>query len=85
MTHNLVGLAANLSYLLEPSAKKLACDLDPQPWSWPAKTREQLLEMAKIPNNQAARNNMIVPEGRGRKRKILTFSELTDAVIENEA
>ena len=30
---NLVGYAAYLNYMLEPSAKKLPCDIDNDPWS----------------------------------------------------
>lgn len=96
-TFNLVGMPAYLRYLLEPSAGKLGSDLDPDPASWPHRTREQLLQVvaAETPAN-AVRNaakqagtlaepsTQSAAKQRGRKRILVTFSEFTDAVIEGK-
>lgn len=82
-TFNRQGLGVNIAYLLESSAKKLVSDIDKNPWSYPAKTAEQLLEMAKkTPANQLAKNGLPLPEPREKKRQRLTFSEVTDAFVE---
>ncbi len=80
---NLVGYVAYLRYCLLPSAKKLAADLDRQPWSWPSISAESLLALCNQPSPQMdARNGQ--REGRGRKRKLMTFSEVTDAFVERD-
>ena len=79
---NLVGYVAYLSYCLQPSAKKRAADLDHNPWSWPQVPATSLLALCSQASPQMeARNGL--PEGRGRKRKLLTFSELSDAFVES--
>ena len=77
---NLVGYAAYLNYMLQTSAKKLVVDIDREPWSFPATTIEALdkTRAAQSPQ-EAARNG----ETRGRKRQLLTFSEITDAFVQN--
>ena len=76
---NLVGYQAYLQYCLTPSSHKLGADIDRQPWSWPSNvTTEQLLVICnKSLPQMDARNN--VP---GRKRRLMTFSEVTDAFVE---
>ena len=78
---SLVGYAAYLSYCLSPSAKKLAADIDADPWSWPAVPASTLLALVAQPPPQ-----LVVRggghESRGRKRSLLTFSEITDAFVE---
>ena len=79
---NLVGYVAYLNYVLEPTAKKLASDIDREPWSWPAGlVISELDAIRRAQSNQmAARNGQAA--GRGRKRRLLTFSEVTDAFVE---
>ena len=74
---NLCGYAEYLNYMLEPSAKKLPADIDREPWSWPAVSVEALDTVRKAQSPQLAARN-----GKGRKRKLLTFSEFTDILIE---
>ena len=76
---NLVGYKAYLSYCLEESAKKLLVDIDRNPWSWPTVPPASLLLLCGKPSPQMeARNG----GARGRKRKLLTFSEISDAFVE---
>ena len=78
---NLIGYAAYLRYCLLPSGKKLLADLDRNPWSWPSVPSASLLALCEKPSPQ-----MDVRNGesgvRGRKRKLMTFSEVTDAFVE---
>ena len=77
---NLVGYVAYLSYCLVPSAKKLQADIDRSPWSWPTVEPAALEELcAKASEQMKGRNGS--GQG-GRKRKLMTFSELTDAFVE---
>jgi hypothetical protein len=79
---NLVGYVAYLRYCLSPSAKKLAADLDQQPWSWPPTPTSSLLALCQQPSPQMdARNGK--PAVRGAKRKLMTFSEVADAFVEH--
>ena len=81
ISFNLVGYLAYLSYCLTASAKKLAADLDMEPWSWPPVSVDALHVLVKAPGQQmAARNG----QARGRKRTHMTFSELTDAFVEGK-
>ncbi|CAE7436945.1 unnamed protein product, partial [Symbiodinium natans] len=75
---NLVGYHAYLSYCLKPSAGKLLSDLDLSPWSWP--NTVQVAFVDKSPPQMAARNEK--SSNKGRKRVLMTFSEVTDAFIE---
>lgn len=78
---NLVGYVAYLRYCLCQSAKKLAADLDQQPWSWPPVPASSLLALCEqISPQMDARNGL--PGVRGAKRKLMTFSELADAFVE---
>ena len=80
---NLVGYVAYLGYCLQPSAKKLAADLDQEPWSWPAVPAAALLDLCKHPSPQMnGRNGKGNGPGNERKRKLMTFSEVTDAFVE---
>lgn len=79
---NLVGYKAYLGYCLLPSAKKLAVDVDAVPWSWPTVPIASLKAMCEANSPQMEARNGAVGGGRGRKRKLLTFSELTDAFVE---
>lgn len=80
---NLVGYVAYLRYCLMPSAKKLLVDVDQRPWSWPPIEPASLLALCDQPSPQMdARND--VGNTRGRKRKLLTFSEITDAFVDGK-
>ena len=77
---NLVGYVTYLRYCLCQSAKKLAADLDRQPWSWPPTPASSPLALCEqISPQMDARNGL--PGGRGAKRKLMTFSELADAFV----
>ena len=77
---NLVGYVKYLAYCMVASAKKLQADIDQQPWSWPSVEPSVLLALCdKLTPQMEGRNGVI---GVGRKRKLLTFSEITDAFIE---
>ena len=76
---NLVGYVAYLQYCLVPSAKKLQADIDQDPWSWPSVASSVLLALCeKLSPQMDARNG----SNGGRKRKFMTFSEITDAFVE---
>ena len=77
---NLVGYVAYLRYCLCPSAKKLAADLDVAPWSWPSTPTASLLALCKQATPQMDGRKEVA--GPGRKRKLMTFSEVTDAFVE---
>ena len=79
---NLVGYAAYLNYVLEPSAKKLQGDIDRAPWTWPPTPVASLDAIRRSQSAQQAARNGIVT-GRGRKRSLLTFSEITDLFVDN--
>ena len=80
---NLLGYRSYLRYCLMPSAKKLLPDLDRNPWSWPSVPAASLLSLCEEPEPHLdARGEK--SKGRGRKRKLLTFSEMTDAFIEGQ-
>ena len=99
-TFSLVGLVAYLNYLLEPGKKAPGdIDRSPvfyPPWS----VEEMDAYRSKPLQNQITKNlgkpNFLLPQGvaadrkqqaskaTDKKRKRLTFSELTDAVVENE-
>ena len=77
---NLIGYVAYLRYLMVPSAKKLLSDIDRAPWSYPPVPPKDLLALCATPSPQMeARSGGIVV---GRKRKLLTFSEITDIFVE---
>ena len=78
---NLVGYVAYLQYCLVPSAKKLGADIDQSPWSWPRVQTASLLSLCAQPSPQMDGRNGNLPR-RGAKRKLLTFSEITDAFVE---
>ena len=83
---NLKGYVAYLRYLLKPSAKKLLCDLDRDPWTFPRSVKtDQIISLCDKDTPQMdARNGVPIPgAGRGRKRSLLTFSEITDSFVEN--
>ena len=73
---NLKGYVAYLRYCLKPSAKKLLCDIDSDPWTFPRNVKvEQLLTLCgKDTPQMDARNGAVEEKGRGRKRSLLTFS-----------
>ena len=76
---NLVGYVQYLCYCMVPSAKKLQCDIDQDPWSWPPVASSDLLALCgKSSPQMDARNG--APGGR--KRKLMTFSEIADAFVE---
>ena len=77
----LIGYVAYLRYCLKASGKKLAIDLDTEPWSWPPVRPGGLMAMVdeETPQMDARADDA---NRRGRKRKLLTFSELTDAFVE---
>jgi hypothetical protein len=78
---NLVGYVAYLQYMMVPSAKKLLADLDRDPWSSPCIAPCKLLALCEKNSPQMeSRNGGKV--GSGRKRKLLTFSEITDIFVE---
>ena len=78
---NLVGYVQYLRYCMVSSAKKLQADLDLDPWSWPPASSPSLLAICDTPTpQQDARNGFST----GRKRKLLTFSEITDAFVEGK-
>jgi hypothetical protein len=63
-----------------PSAKKLEADIDRQPWSWPSVETAALISLCeKVSEQMVGRNGL---GGGGRKRKFMTFSEMTDAFVE---
>ena len=76
---NLVGYVAYLRYCLCDSAKKLPADLDQSPWSWPSVDVRKLKALCDKPTPQMLARNGVAP---GRKRKLLTFSEITDVFVE---
>jgi hypothetical protein len=77
---NLVGYVKYLQYCLVPSAKKLQADIDRNPWSWPHAEPSELVALCdKMSAQMGARNGL---PGCGRKRKLMTFSEITDAFVE---
>ena len=78
---NLVGYVSYLRYCLDESPKKLLADTDQEPWSWPPIAPAALIEFIKQPSPQIdARSGDT--SGVGRKRKLMTFSEVTDAFVE---
>lgn len=77
----LIGYIAYLRYCLVPSAKKLAADLDTAPWSWPPVPSANLLALCHQPCPQLEARADAANAG-GRKRKLLTFSEITDVFVE---
>ena len=83
---NLKGYVAYLRYFLKPGAKKLLCDLDRDPWTFPRSVKtDQLISLCDKDTPQMdARNGVPIPgSGRGRRRSLLTFSEITDSFVEN--
>ena len=77
---NLVGYQAYLQYCLQPSAHKLQADLDMEPWSIPSRlTAQELLKICNAKNPQQDGRN---GHGKGKKRVLLTFSEITDCFVE---
>ena len=76
---NLIGYAAYLKNHMHSSAKKLEADLDKEPFSLPPTPFASLQALVEGPAPQMeARNG----NGRGRKRSLMTFSEVTDAFTE---
>ena len=70
---NLKGYVAYLHYLLKPSAKKLLCDLDRDPWTFPRSVKtDQIMALCNKDTPQMdARNGVPIPgAGRGRKRSL---------------
>ena len=77
---NLVGYVAYLQYCLVPSAKKLQADIDQDPWSWPSVAPSVPVKLCEdLSPQMVARNGST---GVGRKRKFMSFSEITDAFVE---
>ena len=76
------GFAAYCRYLLEASHKKLVSDIDQDPWIWPSSpTKQKVVNMMQaMPKDQQAKNGLTTHSTR--KRKMLTFSEVTDIVVE---
>lgn len=76
---NLIGYVAYLRYCMVESSKKLQSDLDLTPWSWPTIDPSALLSLcnSKTPQMEARSGG-----GGGRKRKLMTFSEVTDVFVE---
>ena len=63
------------------SAKKLEADLDKEPFSWPSTPFASLKALADAPPPQMEGRG---GHGRGRKRALLTFSEITDVFAESK-
>ncbi len=78
------GFSAYCKYLFEPSHKKLPSDIDQDPWLWPASLTFQKVKttMQNMPRDQQSKNGLANEDSR--KRKTLTFSEVTDMVVENQ-
>lgn len=77
---NLVGYVAYLRYLMMPSGKKLLSDLDREPWSYPSTQPAALVALCGQETPQLdGRSKVVAP---GRKRKFLSFSEVTDIFVE---
>ena len=76
---NLIGYVAHVAYCALPSAKKLAADIDAEPWSWPPVSPSALAALVAAPTPQMEGRN---GTPRGRKRSLMTFSEVTDAFVE---
>ena len=77
---NLVGYVKYLEYCMVPSAKKLLADIDREPWSWPPVAPSALLKLCEdLTPQMNARNGGPCKE---RKRKLMTFSEVSDAFVE---
>ena len=70
-----------LRYCLDESPKKLLADTDQEPWSWPPIAPAALIEFIKQPSPQIDAHSGDT-SGVGRKRKLMTFSEVTDAFVE---
>lgn len=90
-TFHRAGWAAYLSYVLQPSAKKLLKDLDSDPLFWPDSFNKvaALKIIENVSPQQAARSgNEDLQQQRGTKRprarKTLSFSEFTDYIIEHK-
>lgn len=83
---NLVGYVEYLRYCMMPSAKKLHADLDLSPWSWPSISSDALLALRDKQSPQMAVRNgggrAKEAGGPGRKCKLMTFSEISDAFVE---
>ena len=81
---NLVGYIAYLNYCMESSAKKLEADLDKAPWSWPPQTYAALDVFRRTKTAQSAQQDARNGKAgkQGRKRALLTFSEVTDVFVE---
>jgi len=81
-TFQLVGLAANLMYILRSSSRKPPHEIDPSPEIWPPSTK--LESLMNISPQQAARNNMEVDSKKPQKQRTrLTGSEVTDLFVEH--
>ena len=79
---NLVGYIKYLQYCMVPSAKKLPVDIDQEPWSWPSVEPSVLLALCeKMSAQMDGRNGST---GGGRKRKLMSFSEITDSFVEGK-
>ena len=77
---NMVGYVAYLRYCMCESPKKLLADLDTSPWSWPPISFSKLKTLcSKHSPQMEGRNN----GARGKKRSLLTFSELTDVFVKD--
>ena len=78
------GFAAYCRYLFEPG-KKIASDIDESPWLFPESLTMDKVKilMAAMPVDQQVKNGL-VPRRAEKKRKSLSFSELTDIVVENK-
>jgi hypothetical protein len=81
-----IGLNAYLAYCLLPSGGKLAADLDVTPFAWPPTELAGLL--AKADSHSAQQQARMAQRDGGstatkKQRTLLTFSQLTDVVVEN--
>ena len=79
---NLVGYVSYLRYCLTESPKKLLSDTDQTPWSWPPIAPAALIALCEKPTPQMDARNNDGAAAKGRKRKLMTFSEVTDAFVE---
>ena len=81
LSFNLIRYVSYLRYCLCPFEKQLLADLDFEPWSWPSLPVASLLALCRRATPQMDARKPEVA-GTGRKRRLLTFSEITDAFVE---
>ena len=84
------GWPAYLSYLFRESPKKLLADIDHEPLSYPPGLTWEMIQrdIDNMPKDQKRKNGLpvgTVAAAPPKKRKMMTFSELTHVVVENKA